>query len=147
MPMGGSALGFAYFAGVKAIGYTAAAPVLKKAYGIGDSSRPRVISLGLTRTAIGVVAGLLYGGMWLFFGEVPADQPPHAFFLPLVFFGLLLPIRLAEWSLLISIFLDRKLKNRSLWWKVSLVGSGWSYCLDVIGVIAAFVIPGGVWIC
>jgi hypothetical protein len=146
--MGGSALGFAYFAGVKAIGYTAAAPVLKKAYGLGDSPRPRVITIGLTRTAIGVVAGLLYGGMWLFFGEsLRTNHPTPAFFLPIAFFGLLLPIRLAEWSLLISIFLDRKLKNRSLWWKAAFAGSGWSYCLDVIGVIAAFVIPGGVWIC
>jgi len=66
---------------------------------------------------------------------------------PTVFFGLLIPIRLAEWSLLIHVFFDRGLVQRARDLKFAAVGSAWSFVLDAVGVISAFVIPGGFWVC
>jgi hypothetical protein len=58
-----------------------------------------------------------------------------------------LPVRMAEWALLVYLFFDRSLMDRrkALW--VCAGGTVWSYCLDVIGIAAALVVPGGAWIC
>jgi hypothetical protein len=138
MAMGGGAAGFVYFIGVKAIGYTAAAPVLKRAYGLPRSSPPRIVTVGLTRTAIGILAGSLYGALWVY-GKISIP--------PLFFFALLLPIRLGEWLILIRLFFDKALERKPLLWKALFAASGWSYCLDALGVLAAFVLPGGFWVC
>jgi hypothetical protein len=57
-----------------------------------------------------------------------------------------LPVRVAEWTFLIWLFFDRSLQ-RSRLWKYVLLGIVWSYLLDVIGVAAAWVLPGGFWVC
>lgn len=59
----------------------------------------------------------------------------------------LLPVRLAEWLLLLHLFFDRNLKKRAKDIKSVLAGAAWSYCLDAVGVGAALVIPGGIWFC
>jgi hypothetical protein len=64
-----------------------------------------------------------------------------------VFFGLLIPIRLVEWSLLIHLFFDRGLVRRARDLKFAALGSLWSFALDGVGVMSAFVIPGGFWVC
>ena len=142
MPAGGTPMGFAYFAAVKAAGYTAASAVLKNGYGLRGSSKPSVWSVGLTRTGIGIAAGLLYGGLWTFIlGRFFANIAP------ILYYAFLLPIRLAEWSLLIWIFFDRGLHDRTRMWKYIGFGTLCSYVLDAIGVAAAFVFPGGIWVC
>lgn len=137
--------GFAYFAGVKAAGYTAASVVLKRGYGLRDSPKPSVWSVGLARTGIGIGVGLLYGGLWLlvlnrFFSDAGVGTG-------VLYYVLLLPVRLAEWSILISIFFDPGLHDRSRLWKYAAFGTICSYALDAIGVGAAFVLPGGIWVC
>lgn len=146
MAGGPSPLGFAYFAGVKAVGYTAAAAVLKRGYGLASQPRPAVWSVGLTRTAIGIAAGLLYGGAWIwvigrFFTNFSGTWEA------ILYFAFLLPIRFAEWSLLIWIFFDRGLHDRIRQWQYAGFGILCSYVLDAIGIGAAVIIPGGVWVC
>lgn len=95
-------MGFLYFTAVKAAGYTAASVVLKNGYGLWRAPEPRIWAVGLTRTGIGLAAGALYGGLWIlalnklnsFGGEGSA----------VLFYLFLLPIRLAEWILLIFAF-------------------------------------------
>jgi len=69
MPMGPTPLAFAYFVGVKAAGYTSCCPVLKRLYKPEDTSKPSILRIGLTRTAIGVGVGVVYGGAWFFLAD------------------------------------------------------------------------------
>jgi len=142
MPAGPGPIGFVAFTGVKFLGYSVAATVLNNSF---QSSRSAWL-VGLARTGIGLVAGTLLGGTWIllsdhFEGKWPDWAPPT------VFFGLLIPIRLAEWSLLIHFFFDRGLIQRARDLKFAAAGSGWSFVLDAVGIVSAFVIPGGFWVC
>jgi hypothetical protein len=141
MPAGPAPLGLAYFVGIKAAGYTAASVILKHGYGLRDSAKPTVWSVGLTRTAIGIAAGLLYGAFWIYGLRNVTDT--HG----IRYLSGLLPIRLAEWSLLIWIFFDRGLHDGARLWKYVIFGTTCSYVLDAMGVGAALVLPGGIWVC
>jgi hypothetical protein len=141
MPMGSAPWGYAYFVGVKLAGYTGAAAVIRRWY---PEFRGRTFVVGLARTAIGIAMGAAYGALWFALAEflVHAKNPNALFYL-----AALLPVRMAEWALLVYLFFDRSLMDRrkALW--VCAGGTVWSYCLDVIGIAAALVVPGGAWIC
>lgn len=84
-----TAAGFAYFAGVKAIGYTAAAAVFKHGYQAIAPVKTNVVTVGLSRTGIGLAAGLIYGGLWILAANLirnPSDS------LPLYYYIFLLPV-------------------------------------------------------
>lgn len=139
-----TAAGFAYFAGVKAVGYTAASVVLKRGYQAISPVKTSVVTLGLARTGIGIGAGLIYGGLWIAAASLmrsPSDS------LPIYYYIFLLPVRLAEWTFLIWLFFDKTLHDRVRMWKYVAFGTICSYILDAIGVGAAFVLPGGFWVC
>ena len=142
MPAGPGPIGFAAFTGVKFLGYSVAGSVLTNVFQSGRSAW----LVGLARTGIGLVAGTLFGGMWLLIRTVSINKWPE-WLAASVFFGLLIPIRLAEWSLLIHFFFDRGLVQRARDLKVASVGSAWSFVLDGVGILSAFVIPGGFWVC
>ena len=133
-----TSLGFVVFAGVKFVGYTLAALVLRKAY----KSLSNVFKVGLTRTGIGLVAGTLFGGIWILLASRFENKWPDWLALAL-FFGLLIPIRLAEWSLLVHLFFDGGLVQRGRDLRYAALGSLWSFALDAVGVFAAIVVPGG----
>jgi hypothetical protein len=143
MPAGPGAIGFAAFTGVKFVGYTIAALTLKKAFSPADSN---VFKVGLARTGIGLVAGTFFGGLWILLFTRFENRWPE-WMAASVFFGLLIPIRLAEWSLLIHFYFDRGLLQRAKDLKFATLGSLWSFVLDGVGIMAAFVVPGGFWIC
>ena len=143
MPAGPSVMGFVYFAAVKAAGYTAASVVLKNGYGLRESPRPNVCGVGLARTGIGIGAGAIYGGLWYFVLSKFVGEQSTA----ILYYLFLLPLRLAEWSFLIWLFFDRGLHDRTRLWKFAAFGTIASYVLDAVGVGAAFVLPGGMWIC
>jgi hypothetical protein len=143
MPASAGAVGYVAFAGVKFVGYTMAALALKKAY---KSASAGTIKVGLARTVIGLVAGALFGGIWLLLSMRFENKWPD-WMAGLVFFGVLIPIRLAEWSLLIHLFFDRGLVQRARDLEYAAYGSLWSFALDAIGIVSAFVVPGGFWIC
>jgi hypothetical protein len=138
MPFGPSLLGFTYFVGIKAGGYCAAAGVLNRLYADtpGPAQQP-ALAVGLTRTAIGITAGVTYGALWIAANIHSAS----------LYLAGLLPIRLAEWLALIWIFYDRPLVLRTQDAKAIAGGTVWSYVLDAIGIGAAFVLPGGMWVC
>jgi hypothetical protein len=140
MPMGPAPLGLAYFAAVKLAGYTAYCGYLRKRYEEGvPHDWPRTLILGGVRTLIGVGVGALYGVIaWKgLFGESAGP----------VFLAGLIPVRIAEWLFLLWIAFGEKIRER----KRTAWATGWgiavSYALDAIGIAAAFVIPGGFWVC
>jgi hypothetical protein len=137
--------GISVFYWAKAAGYTAASVVLKIGYGLRGAPKPSVWALGLTRTGIGLAAGALYGGLWILaLSKFDTFEGAGS---AVLFYVFLLPIRLAEWILLIWLFLDRGLHLRARMWKYAAFGMICSYVLDAIGVGAAFVLPGGFWVC
>jgi hypothetical protein len=142
MPMGPGPLGFVYFMGIKFAGYAGAAAVLRKVY---PASADGPLKVGGIRTLIGMGAGLAYGAVWmlLFTKSQVASSDAAPFLYP----GGLFPVRIAEWLFLIHLYFDRRLVNRDKSIGSAIGGTIWSYCLDAIGVGAAFVIPGGIWIC
>jgi len=65
-----------------------------------------------------------------------------------LYYSLLLPIRFAEWSLVLWWFLGRDTpRDLMFYFKGAAVGTICSYLLDAAGVVAALVVPGGFWIC
>ncbi len=136
MPMGPAPLG-----GVKFVGYTGAALVIRKVY---PEFKGRIFRVGLTRTAIGIGAGAAYGALWFFLSKSAfhtADPNPW------LYFGGLLPVRIAEWMWLVHLFFDHGLFDPQKAFRVGVGGTVWSYCLDAIGIGAALVVPGGIWVC
>lgn len=143
MPGGPTLTGLAAFAGVKAVGYTAAGAVFKHYLAPGQP-RPRVLAVGAVRAAIGVAAGLAYGAFFLFYA--PRGWNMQAVPALWLFFSLLLPVRLFEWWLLLWIFFRRELaRHRS--WPYLAGGIASSYALDAIGIAFALVVPGSYWVC
>ena len=142
MPGGPSVVGFVAFTGVKFGGYVVAAVALKKAFR-SDSSPWKV---GLARTLIGLGVGVTFGLTYAFLMESLAHRWSDSLS-AVAFFGPLIPIRLAEWALLIHIFFDRGLVQRAKDLKYASIGAAWSFLLDAAGVAAALVIPGGIWVC
>jgi len=142
VPGGPGPIGFAAFTGVKFLGYSVAASVLANVF---QSSRNAWL-VGLARTGFGLVAGTLFGGIWILLGTLFHNKWPE-WAVALLFFGLLIPIRLAEWSLLVHFFFDRGLVQRVRDLKFAALGGAWSFVLDGVGIVSAFVIPGGFWVC
>ena len=123
MPAGIShpGLGYATFCAIKFAGYTAAAHFLSMSYNRDDLASWKV---GGVRTLIGMAAGAAYYGLWT----------------------LMLPVRIAEWWLLIWLFYDRALRQPAKGWRMVGLGTIWSYVLDA-PAIAGFIATAGFWVC
>jgi hypothetical protein len=135
MPMGPEPIGFAAFLGVKLFGYTVFSKVvLNRAYSKTDGG----FKSGAARTGIGLAAGAVYGGLWLLL------KPPDPGYL---FYLRLFPIRILEWGLLLRLFFEPQFLRTRTAWMSTIGGTFCSYLLDAVGVVAAFVVPGGMWVC
>jgi hypothetical protein len=135
MPLGAEPLGLAYFAAIKFAGYSAAAVLLNR-----KAPRPSHSAwlVGGARTAIGLATGfvaILLAG-WL-------NTGPSRF----AFYPLLAPIRILEWLFLLALFYRGQAWSRRRGFGYSLLGTLWSYVLDVPAVLSMFVLPHGAWIC
>jgi hypothetical protein len=144
MPVGISTpgLGYATFCAIKFAGYTAAGHFLSMQYD-RDVSAWKV---GAVRTLIGMAAGAAYFGLWHLID-------PHAFRVrstpdnfPALYLAGLLPVRIAEWWLLIWLFYDRALRQIAKGWRMVALGTIWSYVLDA-PAIAGFIATAGFWVC
>lgn len=135
MAFGAEAMGVVYFAAVKFAGYTAAGYFLRRKYPEAIVS-PFVI--GFVRTLIGLVAG---AAVMLLVSRLDIAGGGFGFYL------LLLPVRIAEWLLVLWLFFERGdwQWSRALGWAT--LGFAWSSLLDLPAVLSAFLLPGGVWIC
>ena len=88
---------------------------------------------------LGAIVGL---GFW----KIPYFALGHTLDTPL-FFLVLIPVRIAEWALLLRwVYRDFHFGPRQNAFIVA-VGIVTSFALDGLGVLAAFILPGGVWIC
>jgi hypothetical protein len=86
-----------------------------------------------------MAAGAAYFSLWLL---VPGAAAAGGF----GYVGGLIPVRLAEWWLLLWLFYDRELQQRRKGWRTVALATIWSYALDVPAIVGFFV-TGGVWIC
>jgi hypothetical protein len=152
MPAGGTPVGLLYFAATKFAGYTAFCrwgiqPQIDHAISEGTISpsaeMPSAWLAGGVRTLIGVTIGAAVG---LAFWRVPYFAN-HDLMDNGLFFGLLIPVRIFEWWLLLHWIYKATLPGRSTSIKLIVVGILVSFALDVAGVMAAFVMPGGIWVC
>ena len=136
-------LGYATFCAIKFAGYSAAAHFLSTSYNRDDLASWKV---GAVRTLIGMAAGAAYFGLW-FLIDPTARQPGGPFSgFPYLYFAGLLPVRIAEWWLLIWLFYDRALRQPAKGWRMVGLGTIWSYVLDA-PAIAGFIAKPCFWVC
>ena len=160
-------MGFAYFLAAKMVGYTAFCHwvvnpkmIAKRMTAVQTASQtdsslstpeyvgkqqemPLAIKAGIIRTVIGLVVGTLVGfGFW----AIPYFST-HGSVGTVLFFSLLVPVRVGEWWLLFRCLYKMRPLNDTLGLSLITWGILVSFALDVLGVVAAFVMPGGVWVC
>jgi hypothetical protein len=129
--------GYTAFCAVKFAGYTLAALPIRALY---KSVKRNLFAVGGARTAIGMTAGAACYLGFAFAGDAFGIHPASWFYVGLI------PIRIAEWWLLVWLFFDRKLDNRNSGWVVAGAGTVWSYILDLPAAFGFFTV-GGVWVC
>jgi hypothetical protein len=145
MPMGPGLGGLAYFAGVKLAGYTGYAYFLRKRIfdDIPNGGFSRTVKIGATRTGIGLASGIAYGGLAFLTAGIFGEGASSGVY----YLSGLLPIRFLEWWLLLWIFFRSQTEDRSKIASGIGLGIVVSYLLDAVGIGAALVLPGGVWVC
>ena len=139
-------LGYLGFAAVKFAGYSLAAPVISRTYGRTDRN-PFIV--GATRTAIGMAAGATYFGLlWSAgsFGIGPLARGSSSTHGEFFYLAGLLPVRIAEWWLLLWLFYDRRFGQPARAWRTVALATAWSYVLDAPAIMG-FLVVGKVWIC
>jgi hypothetical protein len=144
MPAGPSTFGFAYFIAVKYAGYTAYCRwAIQPRLQPSEHPVRSAWVAGAIRTAIGVVIGITVG---LQFWRIPYFASNHDNLAEALFYGSLVPLRIGEWWLLIRLAYNGLLSRNQ---RFALIGGGilTSFALDFIGVVSAFALPGGMWIC
>jgi hypothetical protein len=134
MPFGISnpLLGYGAYCVVKFIGYSFAVHSISRNY----QTAINPFFVGGIRTLIGMGVGVAYFFIlqWLW--------PEADALLPIG----LVPVRLAEWWLLLWLFYDRQLEQRKKGWKTVVFSTIWSFFLDVPAMIGFFV-TGGISVC
>ena len=143
MPFGPEPLGFAYFAGVKFLGYSAYAGLLNNRVSHGSCKIPNAWKSGLVRTGIGVAVGTAAGlAFWKVLPSAWLDE--HG---TVLFWSGLVPVRILEWYFFLWL-LYRQCRLR-LSQTAFAITSGiiTSFLLDAVGVFTMLVVPGGAWIC
>ena len=136
-------IGYAGFCVVKFAGYSLAARYISQSYGRADIAAWRV---GGIRTLIGMMAGAAYFGLWMVAENSHVRPPNQTSPFPYLYLIGLLPVRVAEWWLLIWIFYDRYLDQRAKGWRTVALATTWSYALDAPAT-AGFFATAGFWIC
>jgi hypothetical protein len=148
MPAGPGALGFVYFAAAKLVGYTAFCrfaiePQFEKDDAALTAPLPNAWKAGAVRTAIGVAIGAAVGlGYW-----AAPWAAKHSDVVTMYFFVLLIPVRYFEWWLLLKWIYPKHELSSYRRAGVIMAGVLASFAVDALGVGAAFVLPGGIWVC
>jgi len=126
-------IGYFGFCAVKLAGYSLAARLLSESYRQTDRSP---LLIGGVRTLIGMAAGAAYYGILRLVSKSTSE----------VFLAGLIPIRIAEWWLLIWLFYDRQFQQCPKEWRFVFIATVWSYILDLPALVGFFV-TGGAWVC
>jgi len=128
-----------YLAAIKALGYLGAAYLLKRIY--HNDAQLNIWTVTLTRLLLGLTVGLVYGGLWILatrHREVARNLT--------LYLWLLFPIRIAEWLLILWLFVDKSLTRRIKSYWLAAAGACWSYALDGVTIMATSLIPDRIWI-
>ena len=139
-------LGYLSFVGVKLVGYSMAARAISWSYGRNDLNS---IMVGGTRTLIGMATGAAYFGLiaaaasW---GMGPLARGPSTVRGEILYLAGLLPLRIAEWWLLLWIFYDRRFQEVWKDWRTVGLATAWSYVLDAPAILG-FLAVGKFWVC
>jgi hypothetical protein len=138
VPAGPSLIGAATFVAVKLLGYGYAGVRLNRVY--GPTLSWNAGAFGLARTLLGLGVGAAFAWLMLQW------ELDHGM---LIWFVLLFPVRLGEWLLMIWLVFERRaeVKDFRRLLRYSLVGSAWSYLLDLPAALSVIVVPGGMWVC
>jgi hypothetical protein len=165
MPAGPSILGFVYFAAAKFVGYSAFCrcviePRLDLHQRESEAQAtsilfvdptqqadlvkpPSFLWAGAVRAGIGIAIGVTFG---LSFWSLPYFSN-HDLLADPLFFASLIPIRIFEWWILLRwIYRDYSFSSRT---RATVIGTGIlvSFACDVLGIVTAWVLPGGMWVC
>jgi hypothetical protein len=128
-------LGLVTFPAIKFAGYSLAGYFLKHRY-----KEPGVSStkFGGARTALGIIAGVCYVNLT---GTLEISMT--------LFYLGLIPVRIAEWMLIIWVFYEYSSleRRRQRLMRYSMLGAGWSYILDLYIILPVVVIPDWLWVC
>ena len=135
MAGGPTYIGIAAFAAVKLAGYTAAGAWLRRRYA---ARRPGPLVFGVARTLLGLGVGIAFAA------SMESIRLPRS---EIAYYVALLPVRFGEWLAVLWFFHRRAQPVRGRRWKHAVLGTLWSYVLDLPAIFAAFTVPGGMWIC
>jgi hypothetical protein len=135
MPFGGTGVGIAAFSAIKLAGYSGAAVYINRRERL---HAPRPLVVGAARAAIGMAVGIAYA---FTLSRVTVTSAEWTFYAGLI------PVRLFEWLAVLWLFYRTWPGYQQQRWGYAAKGIAWSFCLDVPAVLAAFVVPGGFWIC
>ena len=171
MPAGPDVMGFAYFLAAKLVGYSAfchwvVSPRIRiSAAEVRDENAstsilgaalaetplqtspapigiPSSVKAGVIRTLIGIGVGAVVGlGFW----SIPSLR--NFDFATPVFFAFLVPVRVGEWAVLLRWVYRIHPFADSGGMKLITFGILASFALDALGIAAAWVLPGGMWVC
>lgn len=130
-PIANPITGGLIFVAIKFFGYSFAARLISQHYSAVGLNRFKV---GGARTLIGVIFGTIY--FYLASVVFPGV---------LVLLGLI-PIRIVEWTLLICWFYDRELKDWTRLRDVIVLGTIWSFMLDLPALLG-FCAVAAFWVC
>jgi hypothetical protein len=133
------ALGYLIFCGVKAVGYTAAAAVISRAYKRTDVN-PLVV--GVTRTLIGMATGVAFFGIVLATAGLQFERGIEVALAVIT----LIILRFLEWWILVYAFYDRHLSSPRRDWIVVVLGTVWSFVLDIPAALG-YIFTCGFWVC
>jgi len=133
-------LGIATFAGIKFVGYSAAALALKK---IVPSVHASVWKIAAVRTGLGVILGVpaTLLGVWVASLAAPHASDGQLFYFVLVF------VRVLIWYFLLFVFAKGAELSRTHMWLVTLAGAGWSCLLDWPAYHLMTIAPGQIPVC
>ena len=139
-------LGYLCFVGIKFVGYSAAARAISWSYERGDLNS---FTVGGTRTIIGMATGAAYLGLMAgaaAWGLGPLARAPSPIPGEIMYLAGLLPLRVAEWWLLLWIFYDRHFRHVWKDWRTVGLATAWSYVLDAPAIMG-FLAVGKFWVC
>ena len=142
-----SPLGFGYFAAVKFAGYYGYSALLHRGKAIAKNGCriPPVWKAGLVRTGIGIAVGTIVWIVGILGAARSKFQDANG---GALFLLALVPVSVLEWLFFLWLLYQQCQFTRKA--KTSAVAGGvlTSFLLDILGLFAAFTIPGGaIWIC
>jgi hypothetical protein len=133
-------LGTMLYACIKISGYTFFARYLNRLFACPHS----IWKIGFIRTLLGVVLGLAHNAFFLSFFKVTMGRAPLGGEDTLLYFIVLVLLRVFEWWLIIYWFYDRTLQRKNSMIKAIVLGILWSFILDIPLLAGLFTVAASI---